>query len=256
MLQARCARAGLGLPMVLVVLTFWAVPGFARSQGPTGAANSALVGEIRTLVDIIGQAMQQDAANPMMNHLNQALHQFLLALEGKGGHGHLGKKGHRHGQGNGLGTVAAIQGNPSNFSADMIVLTVRLVFQGNNTKQNTAVKQASKTSVSAPAKQAAVENVVIVSISGNSSGRNAKVQSKTNLAAANCRGMKCKSGSVQVTTNGGKTQTGLATGMNRASANKTGNKSSSARNQRGAGNSRSSSSSGSSVVVGQRGKKR
>jgi hypothetical protein len=47
------------------------------------------------------------------NHLNQALHQLLMALEGGGHHG---KKHHNHGHG--LGMVGAKGGNSSGVSAD------------------------------------------------------------------------------------------------------------------------------------------
>src|SRR5713226_1598190 len=93
MVQHRCAR---GFLLALLGLACLALPPTARSQAPRGGANSSLVGEIKGLVDIIAQAMQQEAPNREMNHLNQALHQLLMALEGGFGQGHHGKKHHHH----------------------------------------------------------------------------------------------------------------------------------------------------------------
>jgi hypothetical protein len=88
----------------MLALVFLANPTVGRSQGTSGGSNPALVAEIKGLVDIVFQAMQQNAPNPQINHLNQALHQLLMALEGKGGGGHHGKH-HRHNHGQGLAMV-------------------------------------------------------------------------------------------------------------------------------------------------------
>ena len=105
MAQPRCARKGHCLLLALVVL---AIPTVGRTQGTQSNVNSSLVGEIKSLVDIISQAMQQNAPNREINHMNQALHQLLMALEGKGSSGHHRKHHHHHHHhGQGLGMVGS-----------------------------------------------------------------------------------------------------------------------------------------------------
>ena len=105
MAQPRCARKGHCLFLALVVL---AIPTVGRAQGTQGNVNSSLVGEIKSLVDIISQAMQQNTPNREINHMNQALHQLLMALEGKGGSCHHHKHHHHHHHhGQGLGMVGS-----------------------------------------------------------------------------------------------------------------------------------------------------
>lgn len=105
MVQPRCARLGAGL---LLAGFFLADPATVYSQGSKGNTGSSIVGEIKGLVDIVFQAMQQGAPNREMKHLNQAIHQLLLALEGSFSHGHHHKKHHKHHHhGQGLGGVGS-----------------------------------------------------------------------------------------------------------------------------------------------------
>jgi hypothetical protein len=102
---------------LLLVLVFLAIPTPVYSQGTRGDANSGLVGEIKGLVDVISQAIENNAPNREIKHLNRALRELLQALEGLGSKGH-GKKHHHHGQGLGLIGAKGVSpdfGNGSRF---------------------------------------------------------------------------------------------------------------------------------------------
>jgi hypothetical protein len=112
MVQSRCARVAAGLAPALVVLAVLAFPTAGRSQGSNAGASTALAGEIKSLVDIISQAMQQNGPNREVNLLNQALVDLLMALEGFSPW-----QAGKHHHGHGLGLIGAKGGNFSGISA-------------------------------------------------------------------------------------------------------------------------------------------
>ncbi len=120
---------------------------------PDQAGMPGLLPMIHEMVDLIGQAMNEDAPRRDVNHLSQALHQLLLALKGHGHHGH-----HRH-HGHGGGAFAKGMGHANRLAG-------RNVDQQGEFQDPGAARNAGGVRNLGPAAQGAAKNA------GNARGAN------------------------------------------------------------------------------------